>query len=72
MTVANRSNYIVLVFGDNMSQGSEDRDRMNASLPEYQWNLASTICKLGKPTVLVLINGTNMGIDALNEAALVL
>ena len=67
MDVANKADYIVLLFGDNLKQGSEGHDRMNISLPGYQQNLASQICKLGKPTVLVLVNGGNLGIDELKD-----
>ena len=67
MDVAKASDYIVLLFGNDGKQGGEGRDRMNISLPGYQQNLASQICKLGKPTVLILINGGNLGIDELKD-----
>eukprot|EP01084_Bolivina_argentea_P156170 272151_1 len=65
MQIANQSDYIILMMGLDHSVESESNDRVNISMPGYQFNLALDICKIGKPTVLVLINGGILGIDDL-------
>eukprot|EP01084_Bolivina_argentea_P000392 742_1 len=65
--IAEKSDIIVLMMGLDATVEKEGIDRVNISLPGYQHLLASTICKLGKPTVLVLINGGTIAIDELKD-----
>ena len=69
LSIANKSQYIVLMFGiDTINIEGEDRDRVNISLPGYQYELASNICNMNhdnKKIVLVLLNGGMIGIDNL-------
>ena len=55
------------MMGLDTNQEHEGYDRTNISLPGYQQNLASQICLLGKPTVLVLVNGGMVAIDQLKD-----
>ena len=65
INTAKNADYVLLMMGIDRSIEGEGHDRTNISLPGYQQNLASEICKLGKPTVLVLINGGIVAIDEL-------
>ena len=67
MTVANNADIIILLMGLNGTIESEGHDRVNISLPGLQYNLASMICNLNKPTILVLINGGIIAIDNLSN-----
>lgn len=64
---AEKANYVLLMMGGDHSTEHEGHDRVSISLPGHQQELAEEICKLGKPTVLVLIGGGVLAIDELKE-----
>jgi hypothetical protein len=63
--VASKADYVILMMGNDLSIAHEGHDRVNISLPGYQQLLASEVCALGKPTVLVLVSGGVIAIDQL-------
>lgn len=67
MAVAKNADVIILAMGLNQEIEKEGIDRSDIALPGNQSLLASAICKMGKPTVLVLINGGIIGIDNLKD-----
>ena len=54
-------------MGIDHSTEGESHDRTSISLPGNQQSLASQICAIGKPTVLVLIGGGVLAIDELKQ-----
>eukprot|EP01083_Nonionella_stella_P159884 522045_1 len=64
---AQAADYVVLMMGIDLSIERESHDRTNISLPGYQQDLAHEVCKIGKPTVLVLVGGGVLAIDELKE-----
>lgn len=54
---AKKSDYIVLVLGENNAQTGEGKDRMNLHFSHYNTELIAKLSVLDKPLVLVLQNG---------------
>ena len=67
ISTAKAADYVILMMGIDHSTEGESHDRTNISLPGYQQNLASQICAIGKPTVLVLVGGGVLAIDQLKQ-----
>jgi hypothetical protein len=57
------ADHIVLVLGIDDSIEHESHDRVSIDLPPAQHNLASAIYALGKPVIVVLINGGAVSIE---------
>jgi hypothetical protein len=60
---AQSADQIVLAVGIDQSITGEGRDRANITLPGQQGELVSRVLALGKPTVMVLVNGATLGIE---------
>ena len=56
---------IVLALGIDKTVETEGTDRADTALPGEQQAFATQVLALGKPTVLVLVNGGALAIDAL-------
>lgn len=56
---------IVLCLGIGLAQEHESQDRVNITLPGLQESFAKQVFALGKPVVLVLVNGGVVAIDDL-------
>ena len=67
IAVAEAADYIVLMLGLNLTIEDEGLDRHNITLPGVQEQLAQAIIAIGKPTVVVLINGGVIAIDWISE-----
>ena len=52
------------MLGIDQSIEGESNDRTNISLPTIQSQLAAAIFAVGKPTVIVLLNGGMLAIEA--------
>ncbi len=70
--VASHADVVILVLGDKSGMArdctcGEFRDRAELGLPGIQEELARTIVSVGKPVVLVLINGRPLTIPKLDE-----
>lgn len=59
---------VVLVLGITSAQEKEAHDRTNIDLPACQHALAAAVIDVGKPSVLVLINGGALSIDEEKKA----
>lgn len=75
ITIAKAADVVVLVMGEKENMSGEAASRTNIKLPGYQQELITQIKKLGKPIVLVLLNGRpldlsweNTTVDAIVEA----
>lgn len=75
MQAAKKADVIVLALGISPAIEEEERDRLDIGLPPVQEKLMRAVVALGKPTVLVLLNGgpitdlwANQNIPAILEA----
>jgi len=64
VNAAKAADYVVLVMGIDPSMEGEDRDRTSIDLPYIQHQLIAAIVAVHKPTVLVLLNGGMVSIEA--------
>ncbi|CAK9000074.1 unnamed protein product [Durusdinium trenchii] len=64
-----KSELVVLALGDDKSIETEGKDRVDTALPGLQEVFAKKVLAEGKPTVIVLVSGGPMAIDALLETA---
>lgn len=69
IAAAKAADVVVLALGINQSIEGEGHDRVNITLPGVQPEFADAIVALGKPTVVVLINGGIVAIDKLKTTA---
>ena len=60
---------VVLMLGIGNGDEHEGHDRTSTTLPGVQEAFAQKVLALGKPTVLVLVNGGIVSIDSLKEKA---
>jgi beta-glucosidase len=72
LEAASRADVVVLVLGDKAGLTpdctcGETRDRADLGLPGLQEELARAVVSLGKPVVLVLVNGRPLAIPWLDE-----
>ena len=65
--LAEKSDLIVVVLGDNHDTCGESRSRTDLDLPGYQKLLTQEMVKTGKPVVVVLMPGRSMSINWINE-----
>jgi beta-glucosidase len=66
---AKKVDVIILVIGEKAAMSGEAASRSNISLPGVQQKLFDEISKLGKPVVVVLMNGRPLTIPALDKNA---
>ena len=67
VSVARRSDYVILALGENSMMSGEAASRTNISLPGVQMQLAEAIIKTGKPVAVVLFNGRPLAIPELDH-----
>jgi beta-D-xylosidase 4 len=67
--VAQAADQVVVMLGISSNIESEGRDRSNTTLPGKQEELALKMLALGKPTVIVLLNGGIVSTDRLAVAS---
>ncbi|MGO4546249.1 glycoside hydrolase family 3 N-terminal domain-containing protein [Paenibacillus sp. 2TAB23] len=60
---AKEADVVILALGEDSNMSGEAASRANIELPEVQQRLAQEIVKLGKPTVLLLVNGRPLVLD---------
>ena len=67
ITIAEKSDIIIAVIGDNNSFNGEISDRASLSLPGKQIEMLKELKKLGKPIIGILINGRPLILNWLDE-----
>eukprot|EP00438_Fugacium_kawagutii_P024420 Skav222383 [mRNA] locus=scaffold2692:362839:366684:- [translate_table: standard] len=67
LDLVRKSDFVVLALGDNTSIERETLDRVDTALPGLQESFAKQVLALQKPTVIVLVSGGPMAIDAILE-----
>ncbi|MFA7288842.1 MAG: beta-glucosidase BglX [Melioribacteraceae bacterium] len=67
LETAKKSDVIVLSLGESLNQSGEAQSRATLDIPGVQEELAKELYKLGKPMVLVLMNGRPLTINWFNE-----
>jgi len=65
LAAASAADHVILCIGLGNDQEHEGIDRSDSSLPGQQQNFSQQILALGKPTIIVLINGGIVSIDTL-------
>jgi hypothetical protein len=68
--VAKAADQLVIMLGISSNIETEGHDRTNTTLPGMQEELALQLLALNKPTVVVLLNGGIVSVDALLAKAL--
>jgi hypothetical protein len=68
--VAKAADQLVVMLGISSNIETEGHDRTNTTLPGVQEELALQLLALNKPTVVVLLNGGIVSVDALLAKAL--
>jgi len=63
MTTARNADLIVMVLGENADMAGEAASRSSLDLPGRQEELLKAVVALGKPVVLVLLNGRPLSIN---------
>jgi len=69
VAAAQAADVVILALGINSEVAQEGQDRGNISLPGAQMALAQAVLAVGKPTVVVLITGAQLGIDEIVGAS---
>ncbi|HVB04500.1 MAG TPA: glycoside hydrolase family 3 N-terminal domain-containing protein [Chitinophagaceae bacterium] len=67
VAAARRSDAVILVLGENSPISGENHSRTSLDLPGRQLDLAQAVFAVGKPTVVVLINGRPLSINWVNK-----
>lgn len=67
ISIAIKSDVVILAVGENYRQNGEAASRSNLDLPGVQTELVEAIVKTGKPIILVLMAGRPLTIEPLNE-----
>lgn len=62
---ASTADQVVLCLGVGNTEEHEGHDRMDIGLPGLQEEFAQSVLALGKPTVIILVNGGPLAIDTL-------
>lgn len=57
LSMARKSDVIIMVMGESADMSGEAASRSNLNLPGVQTELVETVAQTGKPIVLVLVNG---------------
>ena len=65
LEAAKASDVVVVCLGIGFDQEHEEMDRNNTLLPGLQGSFAQQVIAVGKPVVLVLVNGGMVSIDLL-------
>jgi beta-glucosidase len=63
VATARRANVVVMVLGENADMAGEAASRASLDLPGRQEELLKAVADLGKPVVLVLLNGRPLSIN---------
>jgi len=58
VNIARKSDVIVLFMGNSKETEGEGKDRCDLDLPGVQEELIEEVCRVGKPVIVVLINGS--------------
>lgn len=69
ISVAHRADAIILGIGEQYSMSGEAASRSNINVPGVQEDLAKALFELGKPVVVVLMNGRPLDLSWLDENA---
>lgn len=69
VSVARRADVVILGIGEHYSMSGEAASRSSINVPGVQEDLAKALFKLGKPVVVVLMNGRPLDLSWLDENA---
>ena len=69
VSAADRADAVVMVLGEHQDMSAEALNRAHIGLPGVQRELAEVVMALGKPVVVVLMNGRPLAIPWLDEHA---
>lgn len=63
VAIAQKSNVVIMVLGDDGKTIGESHSRVNLNLPGHQEQLLEAVAATGKPVVLLLVNGRPLTIN---------
>jgi beta-glucosidase len=63
VATARRSDIVIMVLGESLLASGEAASRASLELQGRQQELLESVCALGKPVTLVLVNGRPLNID---------
>jgi beta-glucosidase len=69
LSVARKSDVIILTLGEHSDMSGEARSRSDITLPIEQEKLAEAILALGKPVIIVLMNGRPLAFNLIADRA---
>jgi beta-glucosidase len=69
VAAAKAADYVVMVIDNAKDGGGEGHDRTAISLSDHQMATARAVVGVGKPLVLVMVNGGIISIDGLADSA---
>ncbi|MES2201385.1 MAG: glycoside hydrolase family 3 N-terminal domain-containing protein, partial [candidate division FCPU426 bacterium] len=69
LDIARRASAVVLVVGEGRDYSGEAHSRTDLDLPGVQRQLVEAVLKLGKPTVVVLMNGRPLALEWMDKKA---
>jgi beta-glucosidase len=69
LSVARQSDVVILAIGETKDMSGEANSRSGINIPGVQEELATQLFELGKPVVVVLMNGRPLDLSWLNEQA---
>jgi beta-glucosidase len=69
LSIASKGDVIILTLGEHSDMSGEARSRSDITLPAEQENLAEAILGLGKPVIILLMNGRPLAVNLLAEKA---
>lgn len=69
IATAKKADIVIMALGENEGMSGEDKCRTNIDLPGVQKKLIEAIKKIGKPIILVLMNGRPLTLEYENKVA---
>ncbi len=67
ISIAGQSDIVILVVGESANMSGEAASRTNLDLPGVQEELVEKVANVGKPTIVLLMNGRPLTIDWISK-----
>jgi beta-glucosidase len=67
--IANQADAVIVIIGESAAMSGEAASKVNIDLPGHQQELVNELIKIGKPFIVVLMNGRPLTISGIAEKA---